>query len=383
MKLLDNKTCCGCGACIAACKKNCIHFTTDNHLQKIPVIDNSKCIECGLCRKVCPIISPRVSASRDTNAYIAFSQTPATLAASSSGGVMKELERGVMEFRGGGCAGATYSEDYKSARHKIAWTEKECECFRGSKYLQSNMEGIHREIKHKLDAGKYIAFTGTPCQVASIYGFLGREYENLLTCDLICDGVANPAVFSQYITYIERIFKKKVTCINMKDKTQGWLKPKLRVTFEDHTSLTDTYETKLWARMCGSKVVMRTCCLNCKFSSPNRVGDITLGDYWKVQQHYPGLINPMGTSLVLANTDKGKKMLEMLKDSLQIYPVEAAKALSHPNLFPAKKIPAINTDEFYQYLSNRGFAACSAKFFPRPSVVYRIRHFIKRLLINA
>lgn len=87
------------------------------------------------------------------------------------------------------------------------------------------MEGIHREIKHKLDAGKYIAFTGTPCQVASIYGFLGREYENLLTCDLICDGVANPAVFSQYITYIERIFKKKVTCINMKDKTQGWLKP--------------------------------------------------------------------------------------------------------------------------------------------------------------
>lgn len=91
----------------------------------------------------------------------------------------------------------------------------------------------------------------------------------------------------------------------------------------------------------------------------------------------------MGTSLVLANTDKGKKMLEMLKDSLQIYPVEAAKALSHPNLFPAKKIPAINTDEFYQYLSNRGFAACSAKFFPRPSVVYRIRHFIKRLLINA
>lgn len=104
MKLLDNKTCCGCGACIAACKKNCIHFTTDNHLQKFPVIDNSKCIECGLCRKVCPIISPRVSASRDTNAYIAFSQTPATLAASSSGGVMKELERGVMEFRGGGGA---------------------------------------------------------------------------------------------------------------------------------------------------------------------------------------------------------------------------------------------------------------------------------------
>ncbi|MCS2450406.1 Coenzyme F420 hydrogenase/dehydrogenase, beta subunit C-terminal domain [Bacteroides thetaiotaomicron] len=162
-----------------------------------PLIDMSFCIECGLCENVCPVInqsevcSPlKVYAAKNPNEQIRLS--------SSSGGIFTMLAEQILK-ENGIVFGARFDEKWE-VEHDYADTLDGIAAFRGSKYVQSRIGDSYQRVEDFLRKGRKVLFSGTPCQVAGLKRFLhNKEYDNLLTVDVICHGVPSPLIWRKYL----------------------------------------------------------------------------------------------------------------------------------------------------------------------------------------
>lgn len=332
----EKHNCCGCGACAAGCPKRCISMQEDEEGFLYPVVDTDKCIDCGLCTRVCPMIRRETGNGDETRIYAAYAKNRESIFRSSSGGVFSELAKWTLRQEGV-VYGAAYGENM-AVLHQRAVTWEQCRPFRGSKYVQSRMDHLFTEIKKDLGHKKYVLFTGTPCQVSALRNYLHKDSPHLLTCDLICHAVPSPALFSKYIAHLETTHGgRKVAFINMKDKTRGWKNPTVSVTLEDGTVLADTEDTRLWTDLFYSHLPIRPSCHHCPFCSPNRPGDITLGDYWGIERSHPEFENAEGTSLVFINTPKGKAAFEDIQEQIAWRPSSLKEAMQPSLAAPVKE----------------------------------------------
>ena len=308
--LCAREDCTGCTACAAVCPVNAIAMEADHEGFLRPVVGES-CILCRKCEATCPMLHLPVPGPAPAQAHAVWNSDEAERLKSSSGGFFSLLARHVLE-QGGAVFGAVLDETM-TARHVCARTEEELAPMRGSKYVQSDLGDSFRQAKELLDNGTPVLFSGVPCQVDGFKRYLGKSYDNLLTCDLVCHGVPSPAVFRAWLDGLEAARGAKVTGVRFKDKSHGWSHPWLTVTFADGSVYTEDFNRTGYGRGFGMQLFLRPACALCKYTSTSRPADFTLADYWGLD---PKLELPVerdkGVSMVLVNSARGQVVYDAL-----------------------------------------------------------------------
>lgn len=298
-EICEIKDCTGCFACMNICPRDAISIGVDVLDKTIPQIEAAKCIDCGLCKKVCPVLTNPVF-KRAEYAYAAWSKSEADLNKSSSGGMAAVFAKTVV--KAGGCVFGAASLERKT-KHICAVTVEDIERLRGSKYVQSEIGLVYRAVKRKLDNTDQVLFIGTPCQIAGLKGYLGKEYEHLLTVDLICHGTPPHRYLEEYLD------KKTKSCWEKYSFREG---EKWRLTsfFDKKKSYDCISDYDVYYQAFKEALIYRDNCYKCIYSRGERVSDITIGDFWGIDRASLARKYDGNISLVLPNTDRGKLFWE-------------------------------------------------------------------------
>lgn len=308
--------CCGCNGCESICPKKCIKMKSDNEGFWYPLVDKSKCINCGLCEKVCPFINNLKKEEFKPKVYACNSNNEKIRLDSSSGGVFALLCESVIN-NNGVVFGATFDEEFNVC-HSYSETIEGCAKFRGSKYVQSSIGDTYKQAKDFLDSGRLVLFTGTQCQIKGLNLFLMKEYSNLISVDVICHGVPSPKVFKLYRESFIKKYNSKIKHIRFRDKSKGWKKFSYVNEFENNNKYTKTLEEDIFMKGFLQNLYLRPSCYKCKAKNFTDNSDMSLADYWGVQNIHNGIDDDKGTSLVIVNSVKGEKVLNNLSNSMMM-----------------------------------------------------------------
>lgn len=305
--------CFGCNACYNICPVGAISMKEDDEGFLYPFIDEAKCTNCGMCKKACPSLNKSEiynGNGKNPDCYAVMADDEIRLK-SSSGGAFTLIADYILD-KGGYVCGAAFVG--QKVQHIIINKKDDMDKLRGSKYVQSNTTNIYSEIKNLLKKDNFILFTGTPCQVAGLYGFLGEHYEKLYTVDLICHGVPSQKIFDMYL---KEVTQGEFINTNFRDKITGW------DVYTTTTTTTKgiysyTKEQCLFLNAFLKNMCLRPSCGTCPFTSTQRESDITIGDFWAIERFDKKLNDKNGTSLVLLNSANGKKLYEHIKTNIKI-----------------------------------------------------------------
>jgi acetyltransferase-like isoleucine patch superfamily enzyme/coenzyme F420-reducing hydrogenase beta subunit len=299
--------------------------------------------------------------------FAAYTKDEAIRLDSTSGGIHSMLALKMYE-KDAYIGGSVYNPDHTCSQIVDNNPERLPE-IRSSKYLQSNAEGVYKEIRSLLKDGKNVFFCGCPCQIHALYNFLGKEYENLVTCDFICRGVNSPKVFLKYMEMLERQYGAKATKIKFKNKKWGWHNFSLRVNFENGKEYCkDRYHDLFFIGYLQAGNFTRPSCYECHFKGFPQKADITLADFWGIEKIDKTLDQDKGTSLVMVNSDKGQALFDSIKDKIEWrqFTMDDARA-GNPAMEGSLKSAKPNRDAFFTDLDKLPFEKVAAKHFPLPS----------------
>ena len=335
----NKKLCNGCGTCALKCPKGAITMLEDSEGFLYPHIDKSKCIKCGICEKVCSNFNNNNSNSK---AYIAINKNEEELKISSSGGIFYILAKYVIE-NDGVVFGVAYDKEVK-AFHKYASTLEECKQFCGSKYVRSDLKNTYTEAKEFLDKGRIVVYTGTACQLNGLKCFLGKEYNNLILCDILCHANPSPKVFELYKKNIESLNDKRIKEVKFRSKENGWKNQTPIIEFEDGTKIEENSYFNAFVK----EMINRPSCYQCVFASKNRITDITIADFWGIEKFKDNIDISKGVSLITINSEKGKNIVKKMKQCLYLEEVELMEAIkfNHFSNVPVHK----NREKFFEEL---------------------------------
>ena len=367
---IQNKVdCCGCNACGDVCAHQAITFKTDNEGFWYPVVDKEKCTDCHLCEKVCPMLHKANNVERyaEANVFAAYTKDEAIRLDSTSGGIHSMLA--LKKFsKNAYVGGAVYNADHTCSQI-VTSDEAKLPEIRSSKYLQSSSEGIYTEIRKLLREGKEVFYCGCPCQIHALFNFLGKEFDNLTTCDFICRGVNSPKVFLKYMEMLERQFGSRASKIKFKNKKWGWHNFSLRVNFENGKEYCkDRWHDLYFIGYLQSGNFARPSCYECPFKGFPQKADITLADFWGIEKIDQSMDQDKGTSLVMVNSDKGQKLFDAIKDKIEWRQFTMDDARSgNPAMDGSLKSVKPNRDEFFRDLDKYPFEEVAKRHFPLPT----------------
>jgi len=366
--ILENTdNCVGCSACAQRCPKQCISMVPDSEGFLSPVIEAEKCIDCGLCKKVCPVLS----AGKQCGGSEKY-DTPVTWAAwsldvgirlkSSSGGLFSMLAEDVLK-KGGSVFGAAFGRDF-TVKHLAVSNVSELDSLRRSKYVQSDMGRCYIEAERLLREHRPVLFSGTGCQIAGLKSFLGKDYPELLTVDLVCFGVPSPKIWSMYLDYMKKRFKSDISEISFRDKANGWKNYCMYISFRNGRIYRRTAVKDPFFIGFGKNIFSRKCCYSCRFRHPESRADITLADFWGAEKLNGTVADDnKGISLVLANTPKGKAAVESLAGKCYLKETVFSEAAAlNPRLVSSAPMPALRSRFFGDLNSGMDFAGLQRKY---------------------
>ena len=315
MNLLDelsneDKKCTGCGACYNICPVNAIQMNPDFQGFLYPSVDVEKCINCLKCKNICPKIKSDFSNSERPDCYAAWGSDDIRLK-SSSGGIFTLLSEYILN-QGGVVAGVAMDNKY-NVYHKIIDNNKSLDEIRKSKYVQSDTRKIYSNVLKYLEDGKKVLFSGCPCQVSAMRNIAG-DNKNLYLIDIICHGVPSNRMWKDYIS--ENFDVNKLVNIEFRSKLNGWRAEQLRAFYSDGTSECIPWPESAYEEGFQRNICLRNGCENCEFAGYNRQGDITLGDFWRIEDYKNDLNDGKGTSAILVNNKKGEKLLNEIKNKI-------------------------------------------------------------------
>ena len=332
INIIDKKNCCGCNACVQHCPKSCITMQEDEEGFLYPIVDQEVCIDCGLCEKVCPVLNQgeerkplQVYAANNTNEEIRMQ--------SSSGGVFTLLAETIIQ-EGGVVFGARFNDDWEVI-HDYTETQEGLATFRGSKYVQSRIGDSYCQAEQFLKKGRKVLFSGTPCQIAGLNLFLRKEYNNLLTVDFICHGVPSPGVWKSYLEELIALQGNRknsvlshskpiilnsirdISRIEFRNKRLGWKKFSFALTLsvpighgtKNTVLLSEPYNENIFMKGFLADLYLRPSCYACPAKCLKSGSDITIGDYWGIQNVMPEIDDDKGICCLMVNTDKGRQLL--------------------------------------------------------------------------
>lgn len=313
MMPVDRKSCTGCGACADACPVSCISMRASDEGFLFPSVDDSRCTGCGLCGKVCHALNPPEKHTPG-RAFAAWALDDFVRTTSSSGGVYSVLGEYVLGI-GGMISGCRFDGDMV-LKHELCGVPGATGGFRGSKYVQCFTDGIYRKIGKELKEGKNVLFTATPCQAAGLLAFLGRPYDNLIVCDLVCHGIPSQKIFRSYLKRHDLSPDPDRDVIAFRD-LKGWGDFYIRISDGDELKWRSDDANNEFIRAFLSGCCYNEACYACPYACMERVGDLTLADFWGLGRSVPfdGDVS-RGCSLVFVNTEKGDRLLQAVRDKL-------------------------------------------------------------------
>lgn len=336
----DKHDCCGCAACVNACPKQCISMKEDSKGFLYPQVDSVLCVDCGLCEKVCPVLWQREQ-RKPLYVYAAFTLNEQIRRTSSSGGVFSVLAESVID-EGGVVFGAKFDENWE-VKHDYVETKGGLEHFRSSKYLQSRIGSSYLKVRDFLKEGRKVLFSGTACQIAGLKHFLRKDYENLLTVEVVCHGVPSPLVWRNYL---RRVLRPKgvagkntvllslkdvpvITGISFREKRTGWKKYGFvvrgnlaskagknsvlsSVYAEESDLIRESKSDNYYMQVFLHDLDLRPSCYKCPSKEGKSQSDIALADFWCIWNIQPELDDDKGVSAILINSNKGEQFVRHL-----------------------------------------------------------------------
>ena len=321
ISIVEKQKCCGCGACVNVCPRDAIENKVDEYGFVYPSVNKDLCIECGLCVSVCDFGSEEKNAALPEKVYAGVNRDKSVLKSSSSGGVFSVLAEYVLK-NGGAVCGCVYDEKLKPV-HICVEKQEEYLPMRGSKYAQSDVGYVYREIKARLLKGQQVLFTGTPCQVAAVKGVVGNaNSENLITVDLICHGVPSALMFERFVSYLEEKYNSEIVWFNFRSKKYGWQRYSSEFGLANGRTVNIGKANEFYGPAFTAGYIIRESCSNCKYASQDRVGDITIGDFWGHEKSQLSRDVSKGLSLFTINTSKGEALLSVLSEKMDMEEVD-------------------------------------------------------------
>lgn len=379
IQVKDKSDCCGCTACASICPKDAITMEPDTLGFKYPKVDLSKCIACGLCEKVCAFNDnyDKSLNLRVPEIYAARHKDIHEIETSRSGAAFIAISNYILE-NGGIVYGVGYKEHFRVV-HKRATTKEERDEFKGSKYVQSDLDGIFRQVKEDLKQGYTVLFSGTPCQTAGLNSYIGKKLrENLVLVDIVCHGVPSPYIWRDYLAYIEKKYKSKVVKVDFRDKSRiGWSGHIESFVLSNGKKI----ESNIYTYLFYQHIIFRHSCGKCYFTNVRRPSDITIADFWgweKINKDFNK--DNKGVSLVLVNTNKGRILFKEAGGILDFIHIKLEDCLQ-PNLVkpsPINKKRDVIEHEYKKY----GFKYIYYRY-GNAGLIYKFRQFkkyIKNLL---
>ena len=339
----NKNNCNGCGTCALRCPKKAITMQEDEEGFLYPVIDKNKCINCGLCRKIC---SNNPLKTNDEDVYIAINKDKKILNDSSSGGMFTIIANYVLE-KNGVVFGAIYDKEI-NVIHNYVDSFEDLSLIRHSKYVRSNIGNCYLKVEELLKNDKMVLFTGTPCQCAGLRAYLMKEYENLLTCDIICHANASPKVFNMFKQNISKKYNSKIKKIDFRNKKKyGWHSGNhMDVELVDGK----VFDIPEYTKAFQHELINRPSCHNCRFCTEKRYSDFTIGDLWGIEKVSQIKDDNTGISLLSVNTEKGKLIFEQLNKSMYFEKIDNDLAFkyNHNSNVPYHK----NRNKFFKKIAN-------------------------------
>lgn len=285
--------------------------------------------------------------------------------------------------------GAVWTETLE-VEHKRVDDIKKISIFYGSKYLKSNIGGIYQLVEEDLYANKYVIFSGTPCQINGLRQYLKNKNlsdERVFMIDIICHGSPKPIVWKDCKEWLEKKFKQRITDITFRDKSIGWKRYPTKIILENGRVIRWKYLTQIYIRMFFSLLIIDKGCFSCPFSNMNRISDITIGDFWGIEEAIPSFERRGGVSIILSNTQKGEKVCKLIEKSISgneiieeytgdIFVVRKYQHnLNYPTQMPNKY------GEFWEDYRTMSFSDIIKKY-KFISVKGKIRFYLKAILIK-
>lgn len=317
---LPKQECCGCRACGDSCPHQCISFVTDKEGFYYPSIDGSACVDCGLCSRICPSLHPHLSSEYPAATYAAYALDQEKHRAGSSGGLFGIIATSVIEH-GGKIWGAAFDSNLKLC-HCSAANIQELGPLMKSKYIQSDTTGVYKTIKQDLHNDITTLFVGTPCQCNALKNYIGGNNENLIVVDLVCHGVPSQDMFDKSIRWFEQKHDCSVSGFKFRykekrNRSSHIYKIDYSVRGRKKSKIAIYYDFPHYYGF-SKYITMRPSCYSCKWAKPYRCSDITIADFWGIEELRPHLDSKEGVSMVLANTNAGKLLIENIKHHLHI-----------------------------------------------------------------
>lgn len=308
---VNNKKCSGCSACYSICPVSAIEMQENHEGFKYPIVNTEKCINCDLCEKVCGCINSAPKAVKHERFLACTNLNESVLKRSSSGGVFFCLAKYIIE-KGGVVFGAAFDKEFTLKHIGVESLEEVLNKLCGSKYLQSDIGNAYVQCQHELNLGRYVLFSGTPCQIAGLKNFLGKDYENLIAMDILCHGVPSPLVWRRYLT--KNFDTDKIQKINFRDKKFGWKNYSFSIGLTDE-KFSEIFRENLYMNGFLANLFLRQSCYNCSYKGLTAYqSDITVGDFWGIERHYKELENFLGVSIVIVHNPKLYSLLKLNED---------------------------------------------------------------------
>ncbi len=371
IQILNKEDCCGCTACASICASNAITMKPDDLGYLYPEINTSLCTDCGLCNKVCAFQNGYDTSLKKKTpiAYAVRHKNLKELETSRSGAMFIALSDYILSL-GGVVYGAGYAEHFRVV-HKRANSKDLRNEFKGSKYVQSDLDHTFLQVKTDLKNGLTVLFSGTPCQTASLNEFLGKRLkDNLVLVDIVCHGVTSPYIWEDYLCFLEKKRKQKIIKVDFRDKSLGWNMQRESFIFNDGKKEIRSTFSFLYIK----NIMIRPSCAKCKYSNISRPSDITIGDFWgweKTDAYFNK--DNKGCSLVFINTEKGEKIWDTINSQLNFISANISNCMQ-PNL----KQPTVlskHSSDFAKSYKTKGFLNV-AKHYGNLSFKYKIEQFI-------
>lgn len=373
----NKELCSGCTACMNICPCDAISMHADSEGFLYPVTDEKLCNTCALCQQICPFQNdfrikdnyeqPKVYAAKHRDDNVRMN--------SSSGGMFTAISDYILS-NNGIIYGAAFDEQFRVC-HQKAENAEERDKFRGSKYVQSDLNRVFTNIKDELKKGRMVLFTGTPCQNAGLSAYLKKSYNNLYLCDIVCHGVPSPVIFEDYKRVLQENYQSKIQSFTFRFKPSGWRSQAIGIKFVNQKEYVSSAENDTFYRLFLSNTILRASCYNCSFSNLTRPSDITIGDFWGIENSMPEFEDDLGVSLVLINSPKGLDLFQKVSSKLYYRESNTVECLQR-NLY-APSEPSPQREQFWRDYWERGFEYALKKYV-QYGLTFKPRKFVRNKL---
>ena len=376
IQVKGKKNCCGCSACMQACPRDCIKMEADHEGFLYPKIVYNTCINCRLCEKVCPIINVEPEKQRPQTAHLIQITDDVIRKESTSGGSFTAIARWILR-QGGVVFGATLDINTFEVHHRWVDNEADLSLFRNSKYVQSHIDKCYQEVKEFLKEGRWVCFSGTPCQIEGLYHFLRGTYDKLLLVDVVCYGIPSPGVYKDYMQWKQKQIGGHFQKMLFREKRLSYNYTSFSI-FNDKPELNyhQGVEREQFMRSFFSDMNVRPSCYDCKFKKRYRVSDLTIWDCYDVKA-FSKNFDEDGTNRILVHSALGEKILREIKEWTKEEPYEDIDKFIKDEIAMVKSVDMNPKREaFFADYATMSMGDLMEKWFPLTLTV-RIKTFLR------